>query len=332
MAYIFALQAVQCLTSFCTGVTPDTSRDSCSEVVVYEGKKVKLTVPERPLAAGSVQIKSKKPFASLTDIKEECNLETYEVIQDIVSKWKECGITDYLIYAKDTNGSQDNFRWEIVPYKKEGFRLWKQFKVLWNITFGGPRISTEEKKRTVKVFEKIEGANIHLQSQGQSINELAHKKDAFCDPNVIKKQIVYEGKKIRVLYNYAPIAIGEEKLHFLIVPKEHRLTFTDLTKEEYQETIELSQKLISFYRNKGYNTAYIFDKSGPEAGQTVPHWHEHLVVTATKTHEFFAKLIVLKNMLFGSSPIPPAELESRVKMLHKELAIPMASELYINKK
>ena len=154
----------------------------------------------------------------------------------------------------------------------------------------------------------------------ESIQKIVQGNDAFCNPKVLDKQRVFEGKEINVLYNYAPIGLGEEKLHFLIVPKEHHPNFSDLTKSEYLESMQLSQKLIKFYQGKGFHTAYLFDKTGAEAGQTVPHWHEHVVFTATKTQELFGKWTVLKNMVLGSSPLPPKELQNRVQSLKKELA------------
>jgi diadenosine tetraphosphate (Ap4A) HIT family hydrolase len=155
--------------------------------------------------------------------------------------------------------------------------------------------------------------------QIESIEETIQGNDAFCDQKVIDKQLVFEGKEINILYNYAPIVLGEGKLHFLIVPKQHRSKFTDLTETEYLDVMQLSQKLVGFYKGKGYHTAYLFDKTGIEAGQTVPHWHEHVVFTATKTQEFFGKLTVLKNMLFGSSPLPSKELQIRVLLLKEDL-------------
>lgn len=130
--------------------------------------------------------------------------------------------------------------------------------------------------------------------------------------------MVFEGKKINVLYNYAPLVGGKEKLHFLIVPKQHRPKFSDLTEAEYLEAMVIAQKLISFYKDKGYHTAYLFDKSGREAGQTVPHWHEHLVFPSTQA--FLVMLSVLKNILIGPSCIPQDELQIRVQSLKKELS------------
>ena len=58
-----------------------------------------------------------------------------------------------------------------------------------------------------------------------------------------------------------------------------------------------------FKQTRKAEDIYLFHKTGIDAGQTVPHWHMHLIVTANKTQGFFGKLTVLKNMLFGSSPM-----------------------------
>jgi diadenosine tetraphosphate (Ap4A) HIT family hydrolase len=121
-----------------------------------------------------------------------------------------------------------------------------------------------------------------------------------------------------VLTNYAPIVLGSS-LHFLIVPKEHRTGFFDLEESEYVEAMKFSEKLIAYYSRNGLRTAYLFDKTGAEAGQTVPHWHQHVVFTATKTQEILGKLRVFKNLLWRPSPLPENRLQTRVHNLRGAL-------------
>lgn len=291
------------------------------EAIVYEGNTMKIIVPASPLASGSVKIIPNSGSRNFSEWQGVNELETYELIQHVVRIWEKRGITDYLIYGKESNNPESLFSWEIVPYPKNGWRFWKQFKVLWNITFGGSCFPKVERNRIAKDFQKEKDlfSEAHTK-QIETIQTIAQGKDAFCDQNVIDKQLVFEGKEIYVLYNYAPLALGEGKLHFLIIPKQHHSRFSDLTQTEYLESMQLAQKLVSFYKSKGYQTAYLYDKTGAEAGQTVPHWHEHVVFTATKTQDFFGKLIVLKNMLIGSSPLPQKELRTRVQLLRQELS------------
>jgi diadenosine tetraphosphate (Ap4A) HIT family hydrolase len=291
-----------------------------NETIVYVSKTMKVIVPECPLAFGSLKIVPNSDTGNFSEWQDFNELETYELIQHVIQIWEKKGITDYLIYGKESNNSKSIFSWEIVPYPKNGWRFWKQFKVLWNITFGGSCLPKIERDRIAKDFQKDKDSFSESHTkQIESIKKTIQGNDPFCNQKVIDKQLVFEGKEINVLYNYAPIVLGEGKLHFLIVPKQHHSKFSDLTETEYLESMELSQKLVSFYKDKGYHTAYLFDKTGAEAGQTVPHWHEHVVFTATKTQEFFGKLTVLKNMLFGSSPLPQKELQTRVQSLRKDL-------------
>lgn len=284
------------------------------EVIVHESQRMQMVVPDHPLARGSLKIESKSISLHLSDWKAENAEETYELIQKVIGVWKKHGVTDYLIYGKESTASA-SFSYEVVPYPKNGWRFWKQFKTLWNIIFGGPSLSKSQRLRIASDFQQLEHASNEITLE----NECITGKDFFCDPHVVESQCVFEGEKINVLYNYAPIGLGERKLHFLLVPKEHRLKFSDLTQEEYLETVKLSQKLIRFYKEKEFKTAYLFNKTGAQAGQSVPHWHEHLVFTATKTQEIFGKLTILKNMLIGSRRLSEKELQMRVAYLKKEL-------------
>lgn len=291
------------------------------EAVVYEGKTMKVIIPECPLAPGSLKIIPYSQEENFSEWQDTNKLETYQLIQKIAGILEKKGIEDYLVYGKEATNSTSVFGWEIVPYQKTGWRFWKQFKVLWSITFRGVCLPQIERHRLARDFQKDKDVFSEIQTkQIESIREIVKGNDAFCDEKIIKKQLVFEGKEVNVLYNYAPIAIGEGKLHFLIVPKHHHSKFTDLTETEYLESMQLSQKLVNFYKGKGYHTAYLFDKTGAEAGQTVPHWHEHVIFTATKTQEFLGQLTVFKNMIFGSSAIPQQELQTRVQSLKTELA------------
>jgi diadenosine tetraphosphate (Ap4A) HIT family hydrolase len=289
---------------------------SSDEVIVHKSNSMKITVPEHCLASGSVQITPDSSVKNFSEWNEVNSREAYTLSQKVIRSWEQRGITDYLIFGKEDHGSSSIFNWEIVPYPQKGWRFWKQFRVLWNITFGGSRQSPIERKTVKDAFSTEEGSS----SQADLIKNIAQGNDAFCKQPVIDKQLVFEGKEVHVLYNYAPLSIGKEKLHFLIVPKQHRPKFSDLTETEYLEAMKLSQKLVTFYQKKGYPTAFIFNKTGFEAGQTVPHWHQHVVITATKTQELMGKLGVFKNMIFSSSPLPPKELQTRVQSLRADLS------------
>lgn len=311
MSCLQSAKVLACLSFLCASTASGAPDLENQEAVVFAGKTMKAVVPEQALRKGSVQILPQTAGHSFATWTEENRTEAFDMIQRIVQQWDLRGIHQYLIYGKEDPAS--SFKWEVVPYPEESVRLAKQFTVLWNIVFGGTFVSPSERNEIAQSLrENPSAAKTH---------EAAQKifQDPFCNSDVVNRQRIFAGKKVDVLYNYAPIAIGEEKLHFLIIPKEHREKFSDLTLEEYLEANEVAQKLIRYYANKGYATAYLFDKNGPDAGQTVPHWHEHLVFTASKTEEVLGKLKVFKNMLFYSSPLPPQELQQRVQALKAEL-------------
>lgn len=291
--------------------TPLIFGSTSSDAIVLAANSIQVSIPEFPLAPDSMQLSSTSN-SQFTNWEDRESLQAYDLMQRVIQIWQKRGVTDYLIYGKEAENS--HFNWEIVPFPKKEWAFFKQFKVLWNITFGAPSVPLNARQQIAKDFQKELAAN-PFTKQAESIAGMA--KDAFCNPKVIESQLVFEGKEICLLYNYAPI--GQEKLHFLIVPKKHRSGFADLTANEHLEAHQTAQRLIEFYKGKGYHTAYLFDKTGVQAGQTVPHWHRHIVLTATKSQELFGKLTVFKNMLTGSSPLSKAELAQRVKSLKGEL-------------
>lgn len=300
-------------------------------VVAYNGKTMRVVAPSSPLARGSLGIESLNPKPNYTDWNKDQHSEAFDLMQRVADYWQKKGISDYLIYGKDSNDSSSSFNWEIIPYPKEGGNIRKQFNVLWNIAFGPPPSPFYERQNIARDFQAHRSALIQKeQEQNSAVKELVRANDAFCQEKVIHSQLVFEGKEINVLYNYAPLALGEGKLHFLLVTKEHKKNFSELSKSEYLEAMELTEKLIKFYRSHNQQTAYIFDKSGPLAGQSVPHWHEHIVFTATKSEEFLGKLRVLKNMLLGYSRLSKSELQSRVESLRSELQDVLANGVFVH--
>lgn len=283
------------------------SEENQERAVVYSDHTTQVVVPERPLATNALQIEG-------SQLPPE---EVYACIQKISRIWKKEGISSFMTFGK--NEDKAPFHWQVVPYPQSGWRLWNQLKVLWRITFGAPKLSETARLQCAERYKQLFDQAVSEMSVSSSTKPLS-QPDAFCNPEVIQRQRVYEGKTINVLYNYAPIGLGKRKLHFLIVPKAHRTGFSDLTEAEYAESMKISGKLVDHYKKEGYSTAYLFDKTGVEAGQTVPHWHQHVVFTANKTEELLGKLKIFKNMLFGSSPLPKTELEAQVHALRTELA------------
>ncbi|WP_066172363.1 HIT family protein [Bacillus marinisedimentorum] len=97
----------------------------------------------------------------------------------------------------------------------------------------------------------------------------------FCHPETDHRQhIVYENELVLFLQKPQPILKGSG----LIVPKKHRETVFDLTKEEWRATFDLLNKvkkrLDEQFRPDGYNIGW---NAGTTAGQHILHAHLHVI-------------------------------------------------------
>lgn len=288
---------------------------------IYRGSAVRIFVPEKQLGENSIKIEStkKKLFTEWTKTED---LETYDSIQRIIQFWKNSGITnDYLIYAKEVTDSKDKFAYEIVPYKKTKWpKKFKQLRVLWNMVFGGRKVSLKENDRILNVFKKSDLFTVPLKIQKSKIENVS--KCAFCKEHVIKKQWVYkqEDDPTQILYNHAPTGLGKENHHFMVISKEHRPRFEDLTKEEFVAASGNTRRLLEHYQSKGCKTINLSVKVGI-AGQTVPHWHQHVIPLQSKMKEFLSNIYILFHNIFSvkSKILPDKELNKKVENYRQDL-------------
>lgn len=279
---------------------------------------LQVRVPEKQLIDQSLQIVA--PDKRFTDWTGQNHAESYEQMQRIAQAWKNSHLTDqYLIYGKS---DANPFQWEIVPYQKcRTFigRIVQQLQVLWRTVFGGMVVTKDSRQKQTKKYEELLN-NLPAFNKPSKASNVSN--DSFCKKDTIDRQWVVTGAKVNVLFNYAPIGFGGERLHFLVVPKEHRETFTDVTKDEYCESLELTTKLVNHFTNhrKNVNNVYLLNKTGQDAGQTVKHWHLHVIFSTNTAQDFWGKMTVFKNILLGSSPMKKDDLEKTVRALRAELA------------
>ena len=96
----------------------------------------------------------------------------------------------------------------------------------------------------------------------------------FCDEFIPKKEKIFENDLAIAYYDGFPVSKG----HILIISKNHKETFFDLTKEEQYAIIALLNKCKKhedeLYHPDGYNVGL---NCGREAGQSVMHVHMHLI-------------------------------------------------------
>lgn len=97
----------------------------------------------------------------------------------------------------------------------------------------------------------------------------------FCEHNNINLLKIRESPECYVLCNRFPISSAG---HFLIIPKQHKETLTDLTKKEQSDIFSLLSEFVELVESRlkpdGVNV--LFNK-GKIAGQTVGHFHIHII-------------------------------------------------------
>lgn len=90
----------------------------------------------------------------------------------------------------------------------------------------------------------------------------------------IPSATIYEDDDFRVILDLGPATKG----HALILPKKHYANITELPDELVAKAFVLAKKIVSFMKDAlpcdGYN---IVQNNGEPAGQTVFHFHIHLI-------------------------------------------------------
>ena len=90
----------------------------------------------------------------------------------------------------------------------------------------------------------------------------------------IPSATLYEDDDFRVILDIEPASKG----HALILPKEHYANLSELDDELASKALVLAKKMITKLTDilgcDGYN---ILQNNGPVAGQTVFHFHMHLI-------------------------------------------------------
>lgn len=141
----------------------------------------------------------------------------------------------------------------------------------------------------------------------------------------IQKQLLYpkleeiEKEKAFVLYNYAPLKVGDNKLHFLIIPNPQKpaRNFEELEEDQYVRVQELVQKILHISKKKFGNSCviHVFDKTGQLAGQTQELFHTHVLIQEKASEALSGRLKLIGRMLAPPSPLSEQELQGKMSEL-----------------
>ena len=90
----------------------------------------------------------------------------------------------------------------------------------------------------------------------------------------IPSKTLYENEKYRVILDLGPATKG----HALILPKDHYANLYELPEDAASEVMKLAKKMASLMTDKlGCDGFNLVQNNGEVAGQTVFHFHLHLI-------------------------------------------------------
>ena len=90
----------------------------------------------------------------------------------------------------------------------------------------------------------------------------------------IPSKTLYEDEDFRVILDLGPATEG----HALILPKEHAANLFELSEELASKVLVVAQKIaVRMKETLGCDGLNLVQNNGKEAGQTVNHFHMHLI-------------------------------------------------------
>ena len=97
----------------------------------------------------------------------------------------------------------------------------------------------------------------------------------------IPSATLYEDENFRVILDLGPATKG----HALILPKAHYADLTEIPEELAGKAAGVAKKIVTAMKTAlpcdGYN---VVQNNGEAAGQTVPHYHVHLIPRYINDH------------------------------------------------
>ena len=124
----------------------------------------------------------------------------------------------------------------------------------------------------------------------------------------IPSKTIYEDQEFRVILDLGPATRG----HALILPKEHYANLYELPEETAAKVMVLAKKMaIRMTKNLSCDGFNIVQNNGETAGQTVMHYHLHLIPRYQNDGQ---------NILWKPTEVSQEELEEIKNQIIKETA------------
>ncbi len=114
---------------------------------LLRGENLKICVPACYYCNDALEIQNIGNHQRFAEWNAAEQAETYDFLQRIVSSWNKSSYAhSYLVYGMTTPSLRsERFRWEVIPYADDGWNTLKQIKVIWNVSFGSPHNSEDER-------------------------------------------------------------------------------------------------------------------------------------------------------------------------------------------
>lgn len=111
-------------------------------------------------------------------------------------------------------------------------------------------------------------------------------------------QEVYSNERIIAIMDHRPVSVG----HVLIFPREHYKDIYDIPNDILKEIFE-EVKVISTAIKKAYNPPglNIIQNNGYYAGQTVDHFHVHIIPRYDKSYLWYLIEVAKKRKIESSN-------------------------------
>lgn len=279
----------------------------------------KVLIPENPYSSNALEI---APLLKANLSKDGLRFNEFGLLKSFANYWfySNKNVNGfYIIQNRDDFSGHNSL--QFIPYVKSDYWIGKiiqQIIVIWNMLV--PRILAiassifyqDKPKEDLIPFLHYD----HVSRWKYKDDPLFNKNSPFDNPEQVKKQLVFEGKRVKLLLNYNPLS----KLDFLIIANAKPKGFPDLEYEDYKEAMDIADKIKSHYSWGGKKiVAVASHATGSSAGQTVPEWHLHLTIALSRTEKIFGYFKVMGKMIGASGPLTNDQLKERVTHLKEEL-------------
>ncbi|NGX63952.1 MAG: hypothetical protein KR126chlam6_01375 [Candidatus Anoxychlamydiales bacterium] len=164
--------------------------------------------------------------------------------------------------------------------------------------------------------------NIHKPFQPIDDNVVTyHKGCVFCKKEIINYQKCFEYNGIIILYNHTS---PSPRHHFMVIPKRHVKNVEELTDNELKTIHLLETILLKILEEKvGHSEIRLFvQNDAPSVGQTVPHFHDKIVVIHNENDDCEAilfSIFTLKYIQNSIAKVSPDEMKCITMDIQTEL-------------